>query len=261
MNKKLTSKPPTAKGLIQAVQAEGNTQKAQSSQRFFRTGPGEYAAGDKFLGLTVPNQRLIAKKFHNLTLTELSKTIKSPFHEIRLTSLLILVNKYTKAIPAQNLQDLETIVEFYLNHTTYINNWDLVDSSADKILGHWIFTHPTDQKILKQLSQSPSLWERRIAMVSCFYFIHQKSFQVPLQIAEKLLSDRHDLIHKAVGWMLREIGKRHLETLDKFLLKHYSQLPRTTLRYAIEKHSPNHRRQWLKHKSPPLPQSHISQKP
>lgn len=245
MNKKLPSKSLTAKNLIQAVQAEGNTQKAQFSQRFFRTGPGEYAAGDKFLGLTVPNQRLIAKKFHNLPLTELSKTIKSPFHEIRLTSLLILVNKYTKAIPAQNLQDLETIVEFYLNHTTYINNWDLVDSSADKILGHWTFTHPTDQKILKQLSQSQSLWERRIAMVSCFYFIRQESFQVPLQIAEKLLSDQHDLIHKAVGWMLREIGKRHLETLDQFLLKHYSQLPRTTLRYAIEKHSKTIQKKYL----------------
>ena len=245
MNKQLPSKAPTASNLIQAIQTGSNDQKAQFFQRFFRTGPGEYAEGDQFLGLTVPNQRLIAKQFSNLPLSELRETIKSPFHELRLTSLLILVNQYNKALQTKNLQDTQAIMKFYLAHTAYINNWDLVDSSADKILGHWIYTHPKKQKILTQFSNSKSLWERRMAMISCFYFIRQESFQLPLQIAEKLLSDPHDLIHKAVGWMLREIGKRDLTTLDQFLQKHYQQIKRTTLRYAIEKHPEAIRKKYL----------------
>jgi 3-methyladenine DNA glycosylase AlkD len=245
MNKKSPSKFPSASDLIQAIQAGSNDQKAQFFQSFFRTGPGGYAESDQFLGLTVPNQRLIAKQFSNLPLNELSETTKSPFHELRLTSLLILVNQYNKAIQAKNLQEAQTILEFYINHTPYINNWDLVDSSADKILGHWTFTHPKDQKILKQFSKSKSIWEKRIAMISCFYFIRQESFQLPLHIAETLLSDKHDLIHKAVGWMLREIGKRNLTILDEFLTKHYQQLPRTTLRYAIEKHPEAIRKKYL----------------
>jgi len=245
MNKQPPDKLPVATDLIQAINAGSNEQKALFFQSFFRTGPGEYAEGDQFLGLTVPNQRIIAKQFHELPLKELSEPIKSPFHELRLTSLLILVNQYNKAIQENNLQHAQAIIEFYLTHTAYINNWDLVDSSADKILGHYIYAHPEDQKILKQFSKSKSIWEKRIAMISCFYYIRQESFQLPLQIAETLLSDKHDLIHKAVGWMLREIGKRNRSILDQFLHKHYPQIPRTTLRYAIEKHPEAIRKKYL----------------
>jgi len=198
-------------------------------QRFFKTGKGEYGEGDKFLGIKVPQIRKIAKRNNDLTFTEIQKALKSKFHEERLCALLILVNKYSTG----DEKTKEKITNFYLANTKFINNWDLVDLTAPKILGKYLLNR--DREILYTLSISESLWERRISILSTFEFIREKQFQDSLKIAKILLNDEHDLIHKAVGWMLREIGKRDLETEEKFLMKHYKTMPRTMLRYAIEK--------------------------
>ena len=198
-------------------------------QRFFKTGKGEYGEGDKFLGIKVPQIRKIAKRNNDLTFTEIQKALKSKFHEERLCALLILVNKYSTG----DEKTKEKITNFYLANTKFINNWDLVDLTAPKILGKYLLNR--DREILYTLSISESLWERRISILSTFEFIREKQFQDSLKIAKILLNDEHDLIHKAVGWMLREIGKRDLETEEKFLLKYYKTMPRTMLRYAIEK--------------------------
>ena len=198
-------------------------------QRFFKTGKGEYGEGDKFLGIKVPQIRKIAKRNNDLTFTEIQKALKSKFHEERLCALLILVGKYSTG----DEKTKEKITNFYLANTKFINNWDLVDLTAPKILGKYLLNR--DREILYTLSISESLWERRISILSTFEFIREKQFQDSLKIAKILLNDEHDLIHKAVGWMLREIGKRDLETEEKFLLKYYKTMPRTMLRYAIEK--------------------------
>ena len=198
-------------------------------QRFFKTGKGEYGEGDKFLGIKVPQIRKIAKRNNDLTFTEIQKALKSKFHEERLCALLILVGKYSTG----DEKTKEKITNFYLANTKFINNWDLVDLTAPKILGKYLLNR--DREILYTLSISESLWERRISILSTFEFIREKQFQDSLKIAKILLNDEHDLIHKAVGWMLREIGKRDLETEEKFLMKHYKTMPRTMLRYAIEK--------------------------
>lgn len=215
----------------EALRQKSIPEKAAILSGFFKTGKGEYGEGDRFLGVTVPEQRIIAKKYwKDLPDQELDIMIKSPFHEIRLTSILILVLKYKKAT---GKAEKKSWVDFYLKNRSWVNNWDLVDSSAHLILGDYLFDK--DRSILYDLAKSGILWDRRIAIMSTFCFIRKKDFSDTLKISEILLHHPHDLIHKAVGWMIREIGKRDFETANQFLLKHYQSMPRTMLRYAIEK--------------------------
>ncbi|MCK5233855.1 MAG: DNA alkylation repair protein [Candidatus Aenigmarchaeota archaeon] len=202
---------------------------AKILSRFFKTGKGEYGAGDIFLGIKVPNQRKVAAKYKDSTLEDIQALLNSKTHEHRLTSLFILVTKYKKA----DNSGKKEIIEFYLKNTKNINNWDLVDSSAPYILGNYLLDK--DKSILYTLAKSANIWERRIAMLSTYAFIRNNDFKDTLKIAEILLDDKHDLIHKAVGWMLREVGNRNLEKEESFLKKHHKNMPRTMFRYAIEK--------------------------
>lgn len=215
-------------------------ERAKNSARFFKTAPGEYGEGDKFLGIRVPDCRRIAKKYKQLPLPEVEQLLRSEFHEIRLTAFLILVAQYVRASQDQQ----QTIYDFYLSHTKYVNNWDLVDSTAHKIVGRHLLNRPRD--ILYQLAKSDNLWQRRISIISTFAFIDQQQYQDSLKLAQILLNDHHDLIHKAVGWVLREIGKKDQSLEEKFLKQHYQQMPRTMLRYAIEKFPEPLRQNYLK---------------
>ena len=218
----------------------GTKKRAEASAWFFKTGKGEYGEGDVFLGITVPEQRKIAKKYFNLSLNNLKILISSKIHEYRLISLFILINKYKKS----DNKDKKKIFNFYLKNTKCINNWDLVDISAPNIVGDYLLDK--DRKILYKLAKSENLWEKRISIISTFRFIRENQFKDTLKISEILLNDEHDLIHKAVGWMLREIGKRDQKAEEKFLKKYYKTMPRTMLRYAIEKFEENKRKFYLK---------------
>jgi 3-methyladenine DNA glycosylase AlkD len=213
---------------------------AKDSQRFFKTEKGEYGYGDKFLGIRVPVLRKIAKSCQDITITEIKKLIKSEFHEIRLLALVILVNQYSQA----NEEKKEIIYKLYLKHTKYINNWDLVDISAHHIVGAWLADK--DRSILYKLVTSTKLWERRITIMSTFFFIKNGEFIDALKLSKILINDSEDLIHKAVGWMLREIGNRDQKEEEKYLKQHYKQMPRTMLRYSIEKFSKERRQKYLK---------------
>ncbi len=226
------------------IKKEENPEKARILSKFFRTGPGEYGEGDKFLGITVPIQRQLAQKHGNITLADIEILVKSPLHEERLIGLLILVQKFEEALTEESTSNANRIIYTYLQHTDYINNWDLVDLTASKILGHWLFDK--DRKQLHTLAKSKKLWEKRIAIISTYYFIKRGDFGDTIAIAKILLHDTHDLIHKAVGWMLREVGKQDLATLDKFLHDYAQDMPRTMLRYAIEKHPEHIRQEYLK---------------
>ena len=229
----------------QAIKKAGSAERAKTYQWFFKTGKGEYGEGDLFYGITVPVQRKIAKHFYlDLTLTDLAKTLQSKYHEDRFTTLEALVMKFDRAKAQQDDKAQKAIYDLYLKSTKYVNNWDLVDTSAEYIVGAYLQNKP--RAILKKLAKSKSLWERRIAMIACFHFIRQKDFTDALIIAEILLKDKHDLIHKAVGWMLREIGNRDLKTELKFLDKYALQMSRTTLRYAIERFPEKLRLKYLK---------------
>ena len=217
------------KNLRRKLYSLKNTQKATILQRFFKTGKGEYGEGDVFLGLTVPQVRAIALQYKTLVLLDIEQLLKSKFHEERLTALLILVYQFQKGDDSVK----KAIYKFYLHHTKRINNWDFVDLSAPKIVGSYLLHKP--KKILYTLAKSKNVWERRIGVMATFTFIQNNSYNDTLRIAKVLLNDSHDLIHKAVGWMLREIGKRSLKTEETFLCRHYKQMPRTMLRYAIEK--------------------------
>lgn len=225
-----------------------NPAKAKILARFFKTGKGEYGYGDVFLGIMVPQQRLLAKKYSQLPLGDIQKLLSSKIHEHRLTALFILINQYQEIKKYKNekikKRKLKTIFDFYLKNTRNINNWDLIDLSAPSIIGHYLLTR--DRKILHKLAKSKSLWERRIAILASFYFIRSGEFDDTLKIAEILLNDKHDLIHKAVGWMLREVGKRNQAAEEKFLKKYYKKMPRTMLRYAIEKFDAKKRQFYLK---------------
>lgn len=207
----------------------GNIEKSQILQRFFKTEKGQYGEGDIFLGIMVPETRKIAIKYKDLNEEYIKELLKSKIHEERLAALLILVHNFQKG----DIRKKEEVYNFYLRNAKYINNWDLVDLTADKILGAWIFDK--NKYILYKLAKSENLWERRIAIISTFYFIKNNEFKDALKISEILLKDKHDLIQKAVGWMLREIGKRNEQELIKFLDEHYKSMPRTMLRYAIER--------------------------
>ncbi len=217
-------------------------EKAKKLSGFFKTGKGQYGEGDIFLGIPVPEQRKVAKKYRDLPLSDVQELLSSKIHEHRLTALIILVSKYEKADDSGKKE----IFSFYLKNTENINNWDLVDLSAPKIVGDYLFNK--DTSILFKLAKSDNLWERRIAILSTFTFIRNNDFEDALSISELLLHDEHDLIHKAVGWMLREIGKRDQEIEERFLNKHCMQMPRTMLRYAIEKFDKNKRKFYLAQK-------------
>lgn len=206
-----------------------DNQRAKALQGFFKTGPGEYGEGDIFLGVTVPQSRTVAKNYIGLGMRDLETLLKSPIHEERLVALLILVEKFQVA------EEKKPIVIFYLSNAKSVNNWDLVDLSSHKILGEWIAEDGRDASVLYDLAKSKNLWERRIAIVSTFAFIGRGIFGDTLKIAEMLIGDDQDLIHKAVGWALREVGKREPAVLEKFLDKNYRKMPRTMLRYAIER--------------------------
>lgn len=221
-----------------------NKEKAKFLQGFFKTGKGDYAEGDVFYGITVPQTRSLAKSFSHITLKEAEELLKSKIHEERLCALLILIQKFENRKTTE--EEKKEIFDFYLKNTKYINNWDLVDLSSHEIVGAYLFNHPKERGVLKKLAKSELLWDKRIAMVSCYHFIYRKEFKEPLEVAEILVNDKHDLMHKAVGWMLREIGKRDLASEEKFLKKHYKKMPRTMLRYAIEKFPEKKRLAYLK---------------
>jgi 3-methyladenine DNA glycosylase AlkD len=208
-----------------------DSSKAEHSARFFKTGKGEYGEGDVFIGVTVPNQRKVAKQFKGLDLAEVKKLLDSKVHEHRLTALLILTYKYEKGDEALR----RSIYDFYMRNLARVNNWDLVDSIAHKIVGDYLLGKPVMRKVLYNLARSKDLWERRVAMISTWWFIKYDQFDDVVKLAEILLKDEHDLMHKAVGWMLREMGKKDEDRLRKFLDKHAGEMPRTMLRYAIEK--------------------------
>lgn len=214
---------------------------SERSKRFFKTGPGEYGEGDQFLGIRVPKIRKIARRFKELSLSQTERLLHSDFHEERLCALIILVNRSKRAAP----QELGEIYQLYLKNTTYINNWNLVDSSAEHIVGRYLAEEDRDRSILYQLAKSDDLWERRISIMSTFHFIKNNDFDDTLKIAELLVNDKHDLIHKATGWMLREIGKRKIEVEKDFLDQHIQDMPRTMLRYAIEKIPEEMRKSYL----------------
>ena len=230
----------TAAATQAALQALATPERAKASARFFKTGPGQYGEGDEFIGVAVPQQRAVARQFRQLPLPELNRLLASPVHEDRLTAVFILVMQYQRAGRA----DQQNIVDFYLTHTACINNWDLVDSSAGYILGTWLIEHGPIG-LLDKLAASQSLWERRIAMLAAGQFMRASRPEVTLRIATKLINDPHDLIHKAVGWMLREVGKTNEIILRTFLDQYAATMPRTALRYAIEKFDPKTRRHYL----------------
>lgn len=222
------------------LKRHANPIKASILQRFFKTGKGQYGEGDIFLGITVPASRKFARKYKDLNESEIKSLFKSKIHEERLIAVLILVHNFENG----DEQIKKKIFEYYLANTAYINNWDLVDLSADKIVGAYLLNKP--RKILYKMARSNNLWERRIAIISTFNFIKNDQSKDTFDIAKILLNDKHDLIHKAVGWMLREVGKRvSLEQEMFFLNKYANKMPRTMLRYAIERMNGPHRERYL----------------
>jgi len=216
-----------------------NKEKAKILSSFFKTGKGEYGYGDVFLGVQMPKQRKVAKKFSGLPLKEIKRLLKTTVHEHRMTALLILILQYKRADESRKKE----LFEFYLENTKGINNWDLVDVSASDIVGNYLLDR--EKSIIYELAKSNNLWERRIAIISTFEFIKNNRFDDTLKISEILLNDTHDLIHKAVGWMLREVGKKDQGAEERFLDKHYNVMPRTMLRYAIERFSDEKRMHYL----------------
>jgi len=217
-----------------------NEKIAEHSQRFFKTGKGEYGEGDIFLGIRVPLLRKLVKKYRGISITEVRKLLHSKFHEERLLAVLMLVQLFKSGDESVQKQ----VYDLYLENTEYINNWDIVDISASNIVGAHLYEK--DKAPLYDLVQSKNLWERRIAIIATFYFIRQNEFDDTLKLAEILLNDKEDLIHKAVGWMLREVGKREIELEEEFLQEHYKIMPRTMLRYAIEKFTETSRKMYLR---------------
>ena len=231
-----------AEFIITELQSIGTHEKAIHLQKFFKTGPGQYGEGDVFIGVVVPITRNIAKSNIRISITEIRKLLKSKYHEARLCALLILTERFKKAAEKERKE----IFDFYLKNASCVNNWDLVDLSCPTIVG--LFLLNKERKILYKLAESNYLWEQRIAIVSTYAFIRENEFFDTLELSKKLLSHKHDLMHKAVGWMLREVGKRNHKVLTDFLEKYATQLPRTTLRYAIEHYPESERQYFLKKK-------------
>jgi len=227
---------------MEKLEALADPAQAANLQRFFKTGPGQYGEGDRFLGLRAPQIRQLVKAQGDCPLSEVKKLLHSTIHEARMLSLLLLVQRFQQG----DGKEQERIYRLYLASTRYINNWDLVDSSAPNIVGAWLYGRSREP--LDRLAASDSLWERRIAVLATFYFIKQGDLQKSLSVAGKLLHDEHDLIHKAVGWMLREVGKRDRKLEEGFLKENYKNMPRTMLRYAIERLPERRRQAYLKGK-------------
>ncbi len=228
---------------VQKIQREfkalSDPQKAQGYQRFFKTGPGQYAEGDQFLGLTTPKVRELVKKHRDLSFTELKPFIHSPWHEHRSFAFSVLALQFQKADEKTRTK----IFEFYLKQKKFLNNWDLIDGTTPQIVGAFLIDK--DRRLLTKFARSESLWERRIAVLATFHFIRQNDLKDIFKLAKILLKDEEDLIHKAVGWMLREAGKRDLKKLRAFLDEFSKQMPRTMLRYSIEKLSPKERKKYM----------------
>lgn len=222
-----------------AIKQLADPARAKLLQGFFKTGPGEYAEGDLFLGLTVPQTRAIAKDCRELSLDDLVVLLGSKYHEERLLALHVLVHQFERADDAGQ----KAIYDFYLEQRAEINNWDLVDTSAPRIVGGYLLTRP--RTMLHKLAKSKNLWDRRIAIVATWWLIRARDFDDCLKLCETLINDQHDLIHKACGWMLREVGKKDVATLKRFLMIYKDKLPRTALRYAIERFSPEERKRYL----------------
>lgn len=231
----------TLPDLQKQLREQASTERAVGSLRFFKTGPGEYGEGDQFLGLTVPQVRLIVRQTDDLAEKDVLTLLHSAWHEERLLALLILVRRFEKARKDEAVR--EHIVALYLKQTRWINNWDLVDTSAPLILGEWLLTH--EREVLDRLAKSKSLWEQRIAVLATLAFIRAGEFDDTLRLCERFLTHEHDLMHKACGWMLREAGKRDVAVLRAFLDRHAKLMPRTMLRYAIEKLPEAERRGYL----------------
>lgn len=225
--------------MLNKILSKKNPEVAKHSTMFFKTGVGEYGYGDKFLGIRVPEVRKLAQENKSASLKELSNLIINPYHEVRLCVLHILVLKYEKA----ELKEQREIFKFFIKNIQYVNNWDLVDTSVSSIIGAYLFDK--DRSLLFRYSKSKNLWKRRISIISTFYFIKNDDFNDSLSIMDQLLNDKEDLIHKACGWMLREIGKRDLKVMIKYLDKNARKMPRTMLRYAIEKLPEKKRRFYL----------------
>jgi len=217
------------------VKNSSHKERAKNLSWFFKTKKGEYGEGDKFIGLTMPQIRQLAKKYKMLSIADLEKLVKSSVHEERMLALIIMTLRYPK--------EKDRFYKLYINSRQYINNWDLVDVTCHKIIGDYLLQK--SRNVLYNFAKSKSLWEKRIAIISTAIFIQKNDFADTLKIAEILLLDKHDLIHKAVGWMLREVGKRNKKVEEIFLKKHYKKMPRTMLRYAIEKFSEPERKAWL----------------
>lgn len=231
----------TAESIMSEIHALANEEKREVLQKFFKTGKGEYGSGDKFLGVTVPQIRAVAKANRDVGLKELEPLVCSEWHEVRLCALLVLVQKMSKATSDEGRLE---IYDFYLSHTRYINNWDLVDLSAPHVVGAYLSGKPHDR--LYELAASNLLWDNRIAVVATYAFIKKNDCDDIYRLAVMLINHPHDLMHKAIGWMLREAGKRDKKRLAAFLEEYRLKLPRTTLRYAIEKMSPEERRHFMR---------------
>ena len=227
--------------VLNELQKHIDLEKQRIFPRFFKTAKGEYGQGDKFWGITVPNIRNIAKRyFTDITLNEIKELINHEIHEVRLTGYIIMTYKYEKG----SKQEKETIVNFYLSNLSGVNNWDIVDLTCSKILGDYLVDNPVKRYILYKLVNSKNLWEQRISIVSTYSFIKQNDFNDTLQISKILLNHKHDLIHKAVGWMLREVGKKDINVLREFLNENIQDIPKTTLRYAIERMEESERKKY-----------------
>ena len=231
--------PTSLRAIRASLRDAADPERAAGTARFFKTAPGQYGAGDKFLGISVPVQRKIARANRGLPTADIIELLHSAWHEERLVALLMLVDAHARAAPDARLESHRS----YLANTDFVNNWDLVDTSAEELVG----THIEEQgmRMLDRLARSKSLWERRIAIIATFATTKQRDFQPTLTIAERLLTDQHDLIHKAVGWMLREVGNRDIDTARVFLDRHAATMPRTALRYAIEKFGEKERKKYM----------------
>ncbi|MFL5351231.1 DNA alkylation repair protein [Archangium sp.] len=233
---------PSAQSIQDELARAADPEKATFYPKFFKTGPGEYAEGDVFLGVTVPEQRRIARRNKALPLEQVRELVHSQVHEHRFTGFVILVEQFERA----DTPGRERLFAFCREHLARLNNWDLVDTVAPKLIGPYLLEHPGLEPLLHELARSPVLWERRIAILSTLAFIRKGRFADTLKLAEVLLHDEHDLIHKAVGWMLREVGNKDLASEESFLDRHAWEMPRTMLRYAIEKFPKARREHYMK---------------
>lgn len=237
-----------ADSLVKLLHERKSSARKRTNEWFFKTGKGEYGEGDIFIGLSNPDVRELTKMFLKMEFGEIEYLLKDKIHEIRFAGLIILTENASKAYAKKDKQRLKEIADFYLKHKSAANNWDLVDLSCYKILGNAILLGIYDLDILDKLSDSLGLWDRRIAMVSTFAFIKMKNIYPSLTLAKKLLNNKEDLMHKAIGWMLREAWKVDNDTVEEFILENYSSIPRTALRYAIEKMDESKRQDFLKWK-------------